>query len=47
MTHDLCRKRDKAIRKKHAHGLSIRKLAKLYGVSFQRIQQIIAKVNAA
>jgi Mor family transcriptional regulator len=47
MTHNLCRKRDKAIHKKHEHGLSIRKLAKLYGVSFQRIQQILSKGTAA
>jgi Mor family transcriptional regulator len=43
MTHAACHKRDKAIRKKHAHGMSLRKLAWLYDLSFQRIQQIVAK----
>lgn len=46
MTHTACNKRDKAIRKKHAHGLSLRKLAKLYDLSFQRIQQIVVKGEA-
>jgi Mor family transcriptional regulator len=43
MKHADCHKRDKAIRKKHAYGLSIRKLAWLYDLSFQRIQQIVSR----
>jgi DNA-directed RNA polymerase specialized sigma24 family protein len=34
-------KRDKAIRKAHAAGLSGRDIAKLAGISFQRVSQII------
>jgi transcriptional regulator with XRE-family HTH domain len=34
-------KRDEAIRKAHAAGLSGREIAKLTGISFQRVSQII------
>jgi hypothetical protein len=34
-------KRDKAIRKAHASGLTMREVAKIAGVSYQRVGQIV------